>query len=253
MENKTENSPLLLERLNGHDRDERIKFNAEKHEYFIDGEKAKLSVSEVIGNFFPKFDTEFWSNKKAKQRGVPQQKVIDEWAEKGRLAAEKGTYLHDQIEKYYNGVKHDRTSPEFGYFLKFVEKYPLMEPHRTEWRIFDEEVMLAGTVDMIYRNPKTGLYFMFDWKRSEKVVDAHNNPITPNFQQGSGPIAHLSDNSYHKYCLQQNMYKHLLEKNYNIKISSTNLLVLHPNRHNFHVVPVPEMTQEVAGIMDSLK
>ncbi|MFT6745712.1 MAG: ATP-dependent exoDNAse (exonuclease V) beta subunit [Glaciecola sp.] len=253
MEKKTETSALLLERLNEHPRDERIGFNAEKHEYFIDGDPNVISVSQIIGEFFPKFDTEFWSKKKAKQRGVPQQQVIDEWADKGKLAADQGTYLHDQIEKYYNGIKHDRNSIEFGYFLKFVDKYPLMQPHRTEWRIFDEEVMLAGTVDMIYKNPKTGLYFMFDWKRSEKVVDAQDRPIKPSYQFAKDDLSHLSDNSYHKYALQQNLYKHLLQKNYGIKISSTNLLVLHPNRHSYQIVSIPEMPKEIGIIMDFLK
>ncbi len=244
-------NPLLLERLNGHPRDERIRFNAENHDYFIDGNPDVVSVSEIIGEFFPKFDTQFWSKKKAKQRGVPQQQVIDEWAEKGRLAAEQGTFLHEQIENYYNGIKHDSSSLEFSYFLKFVGKYPLMEPYRTEWRIFDENHMLAGTIDMVYRNPKTGSYFMFDWKRSEKVVDGNGRPILPNYQFALDPISHLSDNSYHKYALQQNLYKYLLEKNYDIKISSCNLLVLHPNRHNFQVVSIPDMKEEILAILDA--
>ena len=253
MENKTSHEQLLLERLNGHPRDERIGFHADKHAYFIDGDPHVISVSQVIAQFFPEFDTEFWSKKKAKQRGVPAQQVKEEWAEKGRLAAEKGTYLHEQIEHYYNGVKHDRSIIEFGYFLKFVAKYPLMEPFRTEWRIFDEQLMLAGTIDMVYKNPKTGLYFMFDWKRSEKIVDVNGRPILTNYQQGFNGLEHLGDNSFHKYALQQNLYKYVLEKNYNIKISSTNLLVLHRNRPHFQIVSVPVMAKEIKVLTENFQ
>ncbi|MFT6716948.1 MAG: hypothetical protein ACJA0Q_001597 [Saprospiraceae bacterium] len=243
----------LLEKQNAHNRDLRIEFHSENHEYFIDGKKATVSVSEIVGNFFPKFNTEFWSKKKARERGVPVETVLKEWADKGALAANLGTYLHEQIELFYNDQEHDDTSIEFKYFLDFTNKFTLMEAFRTEWRIFDEDLSLAGTVDIVYRNPKTGKYFLFDWKRSEKVVDAQNRPIKPSYQYGSGPLSHLSDNSYHRYALQQNMYKHLLEKHYDIEISSTNLLVLHPNRHSYHIVPIPEMEQEVCDIMDSLK
>ena len=243
----------LLEKQNAHERDARIEFNSENHEYFIDGVKATVSVSEVIGNFFPKFNTEFWSKKKAKERGVSVETVLKEWKDKGTTAANLGTYMHEQIENYYNKVVYDGTSIEFKYFLDFSNKYPSMEAFRSEWRIFDESIMLAGTVDMVYRNPKTGKYFLFDWKRSEKVVDDHGKPMTPSFQYASGPLSHLSDNNYHKYALQQNMYKHLLEKNYGIEISSTNLLVLHPNRQGYHIVPIPTMDSEIQEIMNSLK
>ena len=49
----------------------------------------------------------------------------------------------------------------------------------------------------------------------------------------SGKLSHLSDNSYHKYVLQQNIYKYILEKRYNKKITSMNLLILHPNYENY--------------------
>jgi len=243
----------VLEQQNTHERDNRIQFESEHHKYFIDGVQASVSVSEVIGEFFPKFNSEFWSKKKAKQRGVSAETVLKEWKDKGDQAANLGTYMHEQIELFYNQQEHDATSIEFKYFLDFTKKFPQMKPFRTEWRIFDKSLMLAGTVDMVYLNPKTGKYFIFDWKRSEKVVDAHGTPMIPSFQFASGALSHLSDNNYHKYCLQQNMYKHLLEKHYGIEVSSTNLLVLHPNRHSYQIVPIPTMDNEVAEIMESLK
>ena len=32
--------------------------------------------------------------------------------------------------------------------MKYIKKY---EPYRTEWRVFDEKKLLAGTVDMVYK------------------------------------------------------------------------------------------------------
>lgn len=250
---KTSNHLTHLASLHPHVRDERITFDSEKHAYTIDGHPDVISVSEIIGKFFPEFDSEYWSKKKAKQRGVAVETILKEWKEKGETASKLGTYLHEQIENFYNKKPHDSGTIEFKYFMDFVKKYPQMEEHRTEWRVFDEELMIAGTIDMIYRNPKTDDYFMFDWKRSEKVVDGLSQPIKPAFQFACGELSHLSDNSYNKYALQQNMYKYLVEKRYGKKISSMNLLVLHPNRHSYHIVQLPNMDQEINYITSVLR
>ena len=47
-----------------------------------------------------------------------------------------------------------------------------------------------------------------------------------------------------KYCLQQNLYKYILEDNYGKKVSSMNLLVLHPRYHTYFHIQVPDLTKE---------
>ena len=37
----------------------------QKHNYFIDGQKAKFSVTEIIDKFFPEFDSAYWAERKA--------------------------------------------------------------------------------------------------------------------------------------------------------------------------------------------
>ena len=58
---------------------------------------------------------------------------------------------------------------------------------------------------------------------------------------------------YNKYTLQQNIYKYILEKNYDKKISSMNLLILHPNYLTFHIVQVPEMKDETEYLIEKSK
>ena len=43
-----------------------IKYFDEPHQYYIDGEEMN-SVTRVIGLFKQKFDSDYWSEKKAKQ------------------------------------------------------------------------------------------------------------------------------------------------------------------------------------------
>ena len=50
------------------------------------------------------------------------------------------------------------------------------------------------------------------------------------------------------YCLQQNLYRYMLEKNYGLRVSAMHLVVLHPDYSNYRIVDVPRMEREV-GIM----
>lgn len=130
-----------------------------------------------------------------------------------------------------------------------------MNPYRTEWRIYDEELMIAGTIDMIYKR-QDGDFFMFDWKRSEKVVDGQgqiklSDPNKQYTKFAFGKLRHMTDDSYYKYLLQQNIYRHILESKYNIKISSMNLLILHPVYNNYHIVRLPRLENEVNYILET--
>ncbi len=67
---------------------------------------------------------------------------------------------------------------------------------------------------------------------------------------GFDQLSHVADNSFNKYALQQNLYKYILEEYYGKKISSMNLLVLHPNYHTFFHVPIPEMKKETEFLIN---
>ena len=149
----------------------------------VDGNRIKHSVSQLIDTFFPEFDSEYWSRMKAKERldflgkkyskeqlDELQKKILNEWDIKREEAAKKGTLLHEVIEKYYNDIDIKEFPPEFKFFEEFIKKYPSIKPYRTEWRVFDSEASIAGTIDMVYEKP-SGELFIFDWKRSTKLVN----------------------------------------------------------------------------------
>lgn len=233
-------------------RDQRIKFYPQKHIYLIDGVKAK-SVSEVVSRFFPEFDSRVAAEKYADNRGIPHSKIpeiIEEWNEKGNKAKKKGTHLHSQIENYLNGDPYDE--PEvFQYFLNFMEDHKGLNTLRTEWRIFDEQKLIAGTIDYVTEN-NDGTYNIYDWKRSKNVLDDYllEPKTTDKYQSGIGDLKHIDDTSYNRYCLQQGIYKELLESSYNINISEMNLVVMHPRYEDYHKVAVKDYSEEVAYMME---
>ena len=128
----------------------------------------------------------------------------------------------------------------------------IRDSYRTEWRIFDEDKLLAGTVDMVYRKENDDL-FIFDWKRSKKIINSNGTVERENpFENGLKGLSHLSSSDYIKYCLQQNIYKYIIEKNYKKKVSSMNLLILHPNYNTYHIVQVDEFSIETEYLINSL-
>tara|TARA_S200000501_G_scaffold5913_1_gene5161 strand:- start:1621 stop:2424 length:804 start_codon:yes stop_codon:yes gene_type:complete len=241
---------------NLHPKDLQISFNNDDHEYFVNKKKISFSVSEIINNFFPKFDAEHWSKIKAVEQlqeiSEPyddeiikntQNEILDSWDSKRKEASKNGLIIHETIEKFYNQEKIDLIPHEFNYFQQFISKYPKLKPYRTEWRIYNDELTLAGTVDMVYKK-ENGDFFLFDWKRSTRIVNDAGVLMLSDFKYAYDELSHIADNSFNKYALQQNLYKYILENYYDKKISSMNLLVLHPRYHTYFHLQVPEMKKE---------
>jgi len=243
----------LLSSKNHYERDERIQFSDSDHTYLIDKKNKAVSVTELIGRYFPKFDKEFWANKESIKTGKPKNEILKKWDDLGKKARDLGTELHEQIENFYNSKEYIR-SKELDKFFKFHKNHiqDKYQPHRTEWRIFDEDKNLAGTVDMVYEK-ENGELFIFDWKRSKKIINSDgsiekNNP----FENGLNGLSHLPSSDYVKYCLQQNIYKNILESKYDKKVSSMNLLILHPHLENYHIIQVESFKNETKYLLDSI-
>jgi DNA helicase-2/ATP-dependent DNA helicase PcrA len=266
-----EKKEFVRRNINGSDltfiQDKLISFEDSSHTYNVIGVGEMRPVSSVIALFFEPFNAEEVSIRKCQGDLTAAAKLREEWDAKGSFASQAGTFLHKQIENYLNNKLEPQTfkcdveyngkylhlnkridiSKEWAYFKAF-DMATTYQPFRTEWCVFDKEARMAGTVDLICARPD-GTYELYDWKRSNKV-----NPNEANqWSKGINGLEHLSDTSYSHYCLQQNLYRYMLEKNYGIKISRMNLVVLHPDYMSYNVVPVPIMDHEVRIVISYLK
>jgi hypothetical protein len=247
------------------EQDGKLLFNEEEHIYTLDGIGRLISVSGVVAKFFREFDAVGISLKKCCGNEREAAKLREEWESKGAIASQAGTHLHKQIEDYLNGkevpellckVQYNGNyikcelvldiSREWSYFKSF-ERNTVFEPFRTEWRIYDAGSRVAGTIDLVCACAD-GTYEIYDWKRSNKIDPTERNP----WANGINGLEHLTDTSYIHYCLQQNLYRYILEKNYGIKVSRMNLVVLHPELPTYRLVPIPPMDGEVSLMLRKL-
>lgn len=260
---------MINKNLDGSDitfeQDGKLSFNEEEHIYSLGGVEFS-SVSNIVSKFFREFDALSISLKKCYGNELEAAKLRERWESKGAIASQAGTFLHKQIEDYLNGkeipdllcdvsyqgnyVKCSQRldiSREWSYFKAFERNTPFV-PFRTEWRIYDADARMAGTLDFVCACPD-GTYEIYDWKRSNKI-----DPIESNTRaNGLNGLEHLTDTSYSHYCLQQNLYRYMLQKNYGLKVNRMNLVVLHPELPTYRVVPIPPMDREISIIVDYIK
>ncbi len=234
-------------------RDNRIQFYPTEHKYIVDGIDFQ-SVSTLVNKFFPEFNAV-----EAAQRlntnhplyGFPIDDIVRKWKQNGEKSAAKGTFLHLQIEKYFLDQDFEELD-EFAHFREFLFQHQKLQPYRSEWRIFDSKFGCAGTIDLLAKEDNK--YVIYDWKRSKKLIDENGNVMKTNSynQKALGLLNHIPDTSYHRYCLQQSLYKYILEKNYNLSIAEMFLIVLHPKYNTYYKTKVPYMKDEVLGILNAI-
>lgn len=242
--------------LNRHPRDSRIFFDAEEHIYEVEcrnGERVSCeSVTTVVENLFEKFDIDYWAERKATADKSAAQ-IKEEWEAKGREAREKGTVMHDRIERHYLGEMLEKEALEDDSFRLFMEfaQHTHLQPYRTEWRIFSERYRISGTLDFL--GIQDDRFVIYDWKRSNKIVSMDGRPIeTDRYGKcAKAPISHISDTTFQHYAMQVSLYRYILWLEYGIEVSAGFLGTFHPDYGCPHVVSVPYYRAEVEAILKS--
>lgn len=235
--------------INRHPLDSQINFDEPTHTYTVNGRVFK-SVTTIVEECFEQFDAEYWSKKKAPSLGLTPQQVKRMWEKKGEEARNLGTQLHEKIERYYLG-QSNISDDTYRLFEKFTQLYHL-SPYRTEWTIFDEDTQIAGTLDFL--NFQNEVFTIYDWKRSNKVVVCGKAETYSKWgKKAFNPISHVPDTTYWHYALQVSIYRYILEKNYNIVVSKSNLAIFHPDYSQPYVLEVPYMRDEVIKLMANRK
>ena len=215
------------------------------------------------------------------------------WDRNKNDAAARGTAMHAIIERVIDGrmdatdvaclalgnaALADEGQPELGYFLHFLDTWLLcsgLVPWRTEIRVFSRKYRVAGSIDGLFFNPKTGRFVIIDWKRSK---DLNKENKFSDKKKGLGVLQHLDLTKYTQYAMQQNVYRWLIEHGGSsidgdenawdtanvldpgtglytapiqpYQVESTHLAVFHPLNEDFYVETLPDLQAEVQLMMD---
>jgi ATP-dependent exoDNAse (exonuclease V) beta subunit len=225
----------MLSQLNSNSKDKDISFIEEGHVYNVNG-KVFISVTTVIHKFFPHFNADkviynMMRNPKFKTgpyaKMTPTQ-IKDKWEHDREEAANLGTLMHNDIELFINGeTPKNPDSVEFKYFMEFYHEVieGNYKPYRTEWMIYSSNG-IAGSIDCVLINEYNEL-ILLDWKRSKEIK--MSNP----YEKGIGPFKNLDNCNYNHYTLQLNIYRHILETEYNQTVIAMFNVVLHPNNDSY--------------------
>lgn len=248
-----------LANKNNHPRDQCIQFDPIPHKYTVNGEEGFLSVTTWLHSHFEAFDAKSISQKivdrgakpGSKYEGMTQEEIIASWEENGKQASADGTALHENIERFYNGVPVDPSAaclPDYQLFEAFrtQPRHQDLVPYRTEWMVWDSDLQLAGSIDMIFIN-SDGSLSIYDWKRCKDIQKA---PRWGKFSKTKS-IEHIPDTNYWHYALQLNTYAAILEKSYGKTVRDMQLVVLHPRQSLPMVLSVPPLKEEVEGLFRS--
>lgn len=267
----------VLSARNSHNRDSNIKFFEVGHKYEILNEPGVKYTSVTTWNhsFFPEFDadniiTNMMKGKGWKEGhkywGLNAEQIKSLWNSNRDSVAGAGTDLHFEIECFNNnkrfkipytnkqlyemylsknGEKLLSKPLEWQYFINFVKDHPDLKPYRTEWLVYNEDVKISGSIDMVYENTD-GTLSIYDWKRSKNITRINN------YNKFALPpqICHIPDSNFWHYALQLNTYKAILESKYGKKIRDLFLVRLHPEaeERNYELIMVPDLSVEIRDL-----
>lgn len=252
---------MALASRNAHERDQYIQFDEGPHIYTVRGEQGYTSVTSWNHEHFSQFDSKKilagilkspkMNDPAYKYYGMTESSILESWDKNRDAASSAGTKTHYNVECYYNGVDVVDDSIEYQYFKQFVADHPHLEAFRTEWCVFYEEVKISGSIDMVFRDTRTGEYLIYDWKRSKGIEYESYGGKTAT----TPCIRHLPDTNFWHYALQLNVYRKILQDKYGLKITKLALVVLHPDNHTktYEVVDVPFLDKEMDDLWEVRK
>ena len=172
----------------------------------------------------------------SKYYGMTKEEIKNLWNNNGDNAAKLGTDMHKMFEDYYNGINVNGSGIEFEYFQNFIKDNAELVPFRSEWLVYDEDLKLSGSVDMLFMN-EDGTLSIYDWKRCkslEKFVSYNQFALEP--------ISHIPDTNFWHYSIQLNTYKLIIERKYGYKVKDMYLICIHPeldtNYQKHEVLPM---------------
>lgn len=93
--------------------DIRIKFKEENHSYTDTLGNAYKSTTTLLHDYCPKFDKDYWLKRKAKELGISEKRLAEQWNTITKEACERGTKTHNELEDSIKGISMFREAIKY--------------------------------------------------------------------------------------------------------------------------------------------
>ena len=227
-----------------------LRFNNNYHQYWLKG-KQLTSVTKKINQFKSKFDAKKISKKVSEKEGLSQKFVLDTWDCLREVSTSTGTAFHLYVELYlkhnYIWLKapmqiHDQIKEFNKFWDKNKNKFTVID---CELMVYDEKHKIAGTIDCLVRNNKTGIYSIWDWKTNKEIKEFND------FSKLQGKLNYLDDSEFNIYSLQICIYTYLLQKAFPDLKFKKGSLIHFPYGKEYKIYPIKDLSNEAITILNA--
>ncbi len=195
-----------------------IRFDKATHTYTLNG-RGLPSVTELIGRLKQPFDSAYWAQRKAQERGVGVETILAEWEQKRQDGLQRGMDVHEYIADALKGAPkappmtpYAVSTPRLPEMDAFDDLYRHLAAVRhlscdlSEWIVGDADLGVAGTVDAVF-STAGDKWQVWDWKTGGKFRCENR------FQCLLPPFDDLDECELTVYSLQVSLYRLIIERN----------------------------------------
>ena len=238
-----------------------FKFFPKDHHYEYKGKRVDISVTRLIEEYAQEFKQQEIAEKVAIRDGKTVQEVLDEWKYKNQFACEKGSTCHEYAQSLWAGgiweLKPFDNSEEYrkavikikqqasNFRIDYLER---LEHLADEYIIGSEEYDIASAIDHLFINKLTGELVLVDYK-TNSYLSGYNKKAYKKAMKV--PLQHLNDDAIHHYYIQLSIYKYLIEKYTNLKVSEMFIVYFSENIENYEIIDIPYLKNEVEKILEN--
>ena len=238
-----------------------FKFFEEDHHYEYNGKKVGISVTRLIEEYTQEFKAQEMAERVATRDNKLVQDVLNEWKYKNQFACSKGSTCHEYAQSLWSGNKWELDkfdeSTEYKVAVdlitdeadEFYKDYKdKLEHLADEYIVGSDEYDIASAIDHLFINKLTGELILADYKTNSYISGYNKKAYSKKMKV---PLQSLNDDALHHYYIQLSIYKYLIEKYTNLKVSEMFIVYFSENITNYEIIEIPYLEKEVKKILEN--
>ena len=236
-----------------------FKFYEDGHYYTYKDKPIEIGATGLIAQYENEFDSQKMAGLVANKNGVSILDVLNEWKLKNEQACLKGSVSHEIAQTIWSNAicredtKNATTSTLDAietisqqakqFYFDFRDKF---EHLADEFVIGSYEYNIASAIDHLFINKLTGELVMVDYKTNSDIYKSDRYA-----KKMKVPLHNLKDTTLNHYAIQLSIYKFLVERYTDLKISEFFIVWFSELNENYQIIEVPYLKNEVIKILEN--